>query len=68
MGKKSSMKLIQTKIVTVFEDGALLVECFEKNKSGNKTESYYKVGFYNKEITKYDVNFGRKIYQLMQLI
>lgn len=60
MGKKSSMKLIEPKIVTVFEDGALLVECFEKNKSGNKTESYYKVGFDNKEITKYDVNFGSK--------
>lgn len=59
-GKKSSMKLIEPKIEKVFEDGALLVECFEKNKSGNKTESYYKVGFDNKEITKYDVNFGSK--------
>jgi hypothetical protein len=60
MGNKSSLKLIEPKIVTVFEDGALLVECFEKNKSGNKTESYYKVGFDNKEIIKYDVNFGSK--------
>lgn len=59
-GKKLSMKLIQPKIEKVFEDGALLVECFEKNKSGNKSESYYKVSFDNKEITKYDVNFGNK--------
>ena len=59
-GKKSSMRLIEPKIEKVFEDGALLVECLEKNKSGNKSESYYKVGFDNKEITKYDVNFGSK--------
>ena len=59
-GKKSSMKLSKPKIEKVFEDGALLVECFEKNRSGYKSESYYKVGFDNKEITKYDVNFGSK--------
>lgn len=59
-GYKSSMKLSEPKIEKVFEDGALLVECVEKNKSGNVNERWYKLDFDNKEITKYDVNFESK--------
>lgn len=59
-GEKSSMKLSEPKIEKVFEDGALLVECIEKNKSGNLSERWYKLDFDNKEITKYDINFDNK--------
>ena len=44
----------------MFEDGSLLVECVEKNKSGNLSERWYKLDFDNKEITKYDINFDNK--------
>ncbi|WP_242835992.1 hypothetical protein [Clostridium sp. DL-VIII] len=59
-GEKSSMKLSEPKIEKVFEDGTLLVECVEKNKSGNVSERWYKLDFDNKDITKYDVNFESK--------
>lgn len=59
-GEKASMKLSEPKIEKVFEDGALLVECVEKNKMDNLSEKWYKVDFDNKEITKYDVNYESK--------
>jgi hypothetical protein len=59
-GDKSLMKLSEPKIKKVFEDGALLTECVEKNKNGNINERWYKLDFDNKEITKYDVNFESK--------
>lgn len=59
-GEKSSIKLSDPRIINVFEDGTLFVECTEENEKGNNKERWYKVDFDNQKVTKYDEDYERK--------
>lgn len=63
-GEITSMPLSMPKIVHVFEDGGVFVDCTEENGSLYDKVRLYKIDFDNKKVTRYDEKYEGRCIEL----